>query len=131
MNKVLIVGINPSSGKPRKHSAINKLEKWVNELEVLHYGFANVIPEPGEYNINKVDASYVKSFCEGHEHIVALGGFVSQVLNKIGVEHHTMPHPSPLNRKLNDKSYEKQCIDECKKYLNENKNSDNRIRLCR
>lgn len=114
---LLIVGINPSSGKPRKLSAVSRLERWVNLLDVKYYGFANVIPEPGSYHINKVDFDYVKSFCSGHNKIIALGGFVSEVLRRIDIEHYKLSHPSPLNRKLNDKNFEDKCIIECKRYL--------------
>lgn len=116
---LLIVGINPSSGKPKKLSAINRLEKWIDQLEVKYYGFANVIPEPGAYHINKVDLEYVKSFCSDQDQVVALGGFVSEVLKRANISHHKLPHPSPLNRNLNDPNYEQLCIEECKKYLNE------------
>ena len=117
MSKLLVVGINPSSGKPRRHSAINRLESWINDLGVHHYSFANVIPDPGEYKISMVDLDYVKSFCKGHDRVVALGGFVSQSLKRAGVEHYAMPYPSPLNRKLNDKNYEKRCISDCMQRL--------------
>lgn len=116
---LLIVGINPSSGKPRKLSAINRLEKWIDQLGIKYYGFANVIPEPGTYCINKVDIDYVKSFCLDQDRVVALGGFVSGVLMRANISHFKLPHPSPLNRKLNDKNYEQKCIEECKRYLNE------------
>lgn len=114
---MIVLGINPSSGKPKKLSALSRMEVWMENLGYKYYCFSNVIPTQGEYKIDKVDLDYVKSLIEGHDKIVALGGFVSTVLRKLNVDHHVMPHPSPLNRKLNSKEYEKDCLEKCKKYL--------------
>lgn len=130
MTKVLVVGINPSSKERRKLSTRDRLDTWMEAIGVSEYDFKNVIDEPGEYHINKVDSNRVVNFCKDDYKIIALGNFVSGVLSKLNIEHHKLPHPSPLNRKLNDKSFEKECIDKCKAYLNEqDKNSNNRLRL--
>ena len=39
-------------------------------------------------------------------------------LSKIGVEHFKLPHPSGLNRKLNDKKYVNKVLKECYEYCN-------------
>jgi hypothetical protein len=54
-----------------------------------------------------VDLDFVRESTKGHDIIVALGGFVSKTLQRAGIDHISLPHPSPLNRKLNDKEYEK------------------------
>jgi len=54
---------------------------------------------------------------QGYDKVISLGGFPSKALKKIGVDHFVMPHPSGLNRKLNDPAYEKQALQECKDYL--------------
>lgn len=128
---LLIVGINPSAKERRKLSTRDRLDTWMEAIGVGEYDFKNVIDEPGEYHINKVDSDRVVSFCKDRYKIIALGNFVSGVLTKLNIEHHKLPHPSPLNRKLNDKSYERECIEKCKVYLNEqDKNSNRGLRLC-
>jgi hypothetical protein len=117
VHKVLLLGINPSSGKPKKLSALSRMEVWMKSLGFQYYCFSNVIPTPGEYKLDKVDYDYVSSIVEGHDKVIALGGFVSTVLNRLKVEHFVLPHPSPLNRKLNDKNYEKLCLDQCAQFL--------------
>lgn len=117
MNRVLLVGINPS-GKPfRKGCSLDKMNVWMEALGFHHYSFSNVIPYEGEYKMRDVDIDFVKSFTTGYKRVIALGGFASRALARAGVDHYTLPHPSPLNRKLNDKEYEKQVIEECREWL--------------
>lgn len=92
---MIVLGINPSSAKPRKLSALSRMEVWMEQLGHRYYCFSNVIPTPGEYRIDRVDLDYVKSLVEGHDKIIALGGFVSAVLKRLNVDHFVMPHPSP------------------------------------
>jgi hypothetical protein len=114
---LLIVGINPS-GKPyRKGCSLYRLNNWMSILGRHYYSFSNVIPYEGDYKMKDVDVNFVSSFCEGYTKVVALGNFASQALKRSGVEHFCMPHPSPLNRKLNDSSYEDMCIQECRQWL--------------
>ena len=117
MKRVILVGINPS-GKPfRKGCSLDKMNKWMEYFGFHHYSFSNVIPYEGEYKIKNVDVNFVQSFTHGYDRVIALGGFVSTALKKAGVDHFTMPHPSPLNRNLNSKEYEEACLKECKEWL--------------
>jgi hypothetical protein len=117
MKRLIFVGINPSGAPFRKGCAIHRLHDWATDLGHYFYSFSNVIPYEGEYKMQDVDPDFVKTFCEGYEKVVALGGFASKALSKAGVQHYTMPHPSPLNRLLNDKEYEKRCVQGCKEWL--------------
>lgn len=117
MNRVLLVGINPS-GKPfRNGCSLDRMNLWMNSLGHNFYSFSNVIPYEGEYKMSHVDFNFVKWFTNDYEKVIALGGFVSKVLKKIDVSHYTLPHPSPLNRKLNSKKYELECLLECREWL--------------
>ena len=98
--KILIVGINPSSAKA------DKLCQSIN-----------CIGRPGPYTHRDVEYEFLQECSEGYDKVLALGGFPSKALNKIGVEHFTLPHPSGLNRKLNDKEYERQILEKCSEYL--------------
>jgi len=117
MTRVLLVGINPS-GKPfRNGCALDRMNVWMKSLGHHFYSFSNVIPHEGEYKMKSVDYEFVKSFANDYEKVIALGGFVSKVLTKIDIHHFTLPHPSPLNRKLNSKQYELSRLIECKEWL--------------
>lgn len=119
-NRILIVGINPSDRKNiEKNSTLHRLEKWMNQLEVGNYSFVNIISEPGDYNKQDIDYGRIKDLSEYHNKILALGNFVSEALSKVGINHYKLPHPSPLNRKLNDKEFESRVLVECGKYLGE------------
>lgn len=114
----LIVGINPSNGKPNRISAtIKRLNQWVDFLGGKHFSFTNVIHYPGPYKSDMVDYESLKAYAEGYDKVIALGGFVSKTLDTAEIPHFTLPHPSPLNRKLNDKSYETKILKECKEWL--------------
>lgn len=116
--KIMIVGINPSSGKPNKTSAtIRRLNDWMDALGINHYSFTNVIHQPGPYKKSMVDIFLLKEYIKGYKKVIALGPFVSETLNRLGIEHFTMPHPSPLNRQLNDKEFENLKLTQCKTYM--------------
>ncbi|NDF34210.1 MAG: hypothetical protein EB157_06590 [Euryarchaeota archaeon] len=54
-----------------------------------------------------------------YSRVLALGNFASSALRRLSIPHFQLPHPSPLNRKLNDPSYEKTVLRECYNYLHE------------
>lgn len=116
---MIFVGINPSAAKTRKGSTLDRLSLWANRLGLSSYQFMNVIQVPGPYHVKLVDFDYVKQSTEGHEKVIALGGFVSGVLKRANIRHFTLPHPSPLNRNLNSKEYENRCLEECRLYLSQ------------
>lgn len=119
LNKnIIVVGINPSSGKPNKISpTIKKLNSWMSALGMDYYSFTNVIHQTGRYKESMVDKETLLCYIKGYKKVIALGPFVSKTLNRLGIDHYMMPHPSPLNRQLNDKEYEVMKIRECKKFM--------------
>lgn len=116
-SKILVVGINPANKS--KSQTLKKLNRWMDILNVNHYSFMNCIPIKGTYSFDQVDYSLIQQYLMGIKYykILALGGFSSSVLSKIKVKHFKLPHPSPRNRKLNDKSFEIKILEECKKYI--------------
>ena len=120
--KVLVIGMNPSNkptlkGKP--NATFRKLEGWMDQLGIHHFSFCNTFDEPSEAKYSKVDFQRLCTLTGQYDKIIALGGFVSGSLNKIDVSHFKLPHPSPRNRLLNDKAYEKTILKQCKGYLND------------
>ena len=116
-NKPLILGINPSPVAFRRNHSLHRLAHWMTFLGYDTYCFSNIIPYEGKYTHKDVDPDFVRESIEGHDTILALGGFVSNTLKRMGIDHITMPHPSPLNRKLNDKKYEKNMLMNVRKIL--------------
>jgi G:T/U-mismatch repair DNA glycosylase len=115
--RVLIVGINPSSAKIGNNTTWRRLPSWADALGLKIFSFTNCIYTPGPYKFADVDLDLIRSCTEGHSKVVALGNFASKVLQKINVNHFTLPHPSGLNRKLNDRRYELEQLVKCKEYI--------------
>ena len=123
--KVLIVGINPSNKTKKQNPTLTRLNKWMDELGVDRYSFANVHDEAGEVPNVRELAKKEFTFTKNYDKIITLGVTPSYVLKMKGVDHFAMPHPSPRNRKLNDRTYESDMLKQCKDYVNERNNKSN------
>jgi uracil-DNA glycosylase len=115
MKPILFVGDAPS----RKNTDMNvafvgtksgkTLLEWIDVLEVKNYKA-----------INRVDKKFVTEVVNNMKeegHIVALGKRAENDLKNLGVEFFTLPHPSPKNRKLNDKEEINKLLNELKPKL--------------
>ena len=112
--EILILGQNPSSAKPFKNNTVERLSKWLKYANIFRYDFDNVSQDVG--HTFEVDIDHVKKVTEGYSKIVALGGIASNVLHKLDIPHLKMPHPSPRNRQLNCKEFEKEKMKTLKNY---------------
>ena len=113
--------MNPS-GRDLKHKkgpTLSRLESWMTSCGIVHFSFVNCIDQPGKTKSCDVDFDRLRKVSSDYNKVLALGGFVSRTLNTINVDHFMLPHPSPLNRLLNDKSFETKTISKCKDYLND------------
>lgn len=115
--EVLVLGINPSGKKYRKNCSLDRLHKWMAILGYTYYSFSNVIPYTGKYKKNMVDINALFEYSKEHDKIISLGRFVSDILNEQNIDHFLMPHPSPLNRQLNDPMFEEMALKKCSEYL--------------
>lgn len=52
-----------------------------------------------------------------NDKVVALGLAASKSLDSLGVGHFTLPHPSGLNRQLNNNKFVEQKLQECMRWL--------------
>lgn len=108
--RLLIVGMNPSNTpervKVRKNSTLDRLNRWMDFAGVKHYSFINVVEQRGKVSHKDVDYDFLKTVTGDYKYILALGGFASKALCNVKVSHFKLPHPSPLNRVLNDKNKE-------------------------
>lgn len=132
--KVLFLGSNPSckSGKtlPFWHdtkSAVT-LCNWIYQLksdEVIHFVYNNVVNTPTPKNrplkISEIKAALpileAAIALDGPTHIVALGKSAEKALTLLRIKHYAMPHPSGLNRQLNDKKFVAEKIKGLQEYL--------------
>jgi 1,6-anhydro-N-acetylmuramate kinase len=118
--KVLVVGINPSDWVLKPNCTTHRrLPKWLEYMGISQHTFVNCIGVPGKYRMNDVRYELIKDHVDQHDKVIALGNFPSAVLSKLSVDHFTLPHPSGLNRKLNDKDYELMMLDRCRDYIME------------
>ena len=116
LDKVIIVGQNPSGAeKPKKNDTIDRLLNWCTAWGLTNFEFMNCSDEVGEKFTIDFD-KLVK--CEEANKVIALGNIASDSLKKVRVEHFKMPHPSPRNRQLNCKKFEKQKMKELRDWVN-------------
>lgn len=123
---VLFVGQNPA-GPSGVSASIKRLEGWADQLGLEHFSFTNV----GHDHRPKWrrDLDFLSGCCTGDQAVVALGRVASEALTRIGVDHYRMPHPSGLNRQLNDDEFLREAIEGCRSYLEKtNERPDDRHR---
>jgi|SRR5665213_3555344 len=108
--KVLFVGDKPSKLNSNPEVAFigtpshKNLLKWVDEI--------GIIKHCAMINSEALDVPTIVKYHVARYEIVALGNKASEVLTRMGLDHFTLPHPSPKNRKLNNKEF---IADELKK----------------
>lgn len=116
---ILVVGMNPSSAKVTKGSAWYKLHAWMDQLGIDRWAFTNLSDDPKwDRKLGEEFIYTLRRSCRGHDKVLALGNLSSEALSLIDVRHFKMPHPSGLNRKLNNPEFVKEMLNECRTYLN-------------
>ena len=122
LDKVLVVGHSPGKTPINKRKngspTLNRLNRWLDACDVDLYSFSNIYAHHKELlKITDINETYVYKITKNYNKIITLGSFVSQYFTKRGIKHLAAPHPSPRNRKFNDKSYEPMVITQIKEYL--------------
>lgn len=119
---LIIVGLNPSKASGTKHGpALRRLYSWAEEINLPIFSFTNLSDDPNwDLKFNSIDKNFVVQALSNHSIIVSLGSQVHNTLKRLGYDSFKMPHPSPLNRQLNDPNYEKQMLSELKNYVERN-----------
>ena len=126
-NKVLIVGMNPSKSRAvYSGSALARLRKWTAELDLQFFTFINLSNDVNwDRKFDTIDKDFVCTSIEDCDIIITLGTMVSAYLKRLGYkEHFVLPHPSPLNRQINDPKFIAMKLSECRRYIDENSNSN-------
>lgn len=118
MKKVLVVGINPSA---KGYNCITRvrLDRWMEECGVTYFSFVNCMEHLGKYEKQDIRYEMISDLASTYNYVVALGNFVSDALSTLRIYHFKLPHPSGLNRLLNDKQYEIEKVEQLKRYMND------------
>lgn len=116
--KILILGQNPSI-HGRNCKSLKRLDKWLDILNLNIVSFDNIQQDYGKFYKKKVNHEYIKDICDKYDRVLALGINAGQVLADANVDHFTLPHPSFLNRKLNDPRFEFEVLARASLYLEE------------
>ena len=118
---ILVVGHSPSSKEycPRKgNPSINRLNRWLDACGVDIYSFTNLCAHHSEsIKAADIDETLIKECVKPYNKVIALGNEVAHYFKKKGIDCFHAPHPSPRNRKFNDKSYESTVINGLQKYI--------------
>lgn len=125
---ILFVGSNPShlNTDPDVAMVGSKSEKTFNEwVEYLvpdgKYKVVNVsnkvTPNNRPLRKNEFELMHLANYCLISTKIIALGNTAAEALEELGFEFYKLPHPSPLNRFLNNKVQAEAVLEDCKKWL--------------
>lgn len=124
--KLLVIGINqpPTGYKNGKETGtIRRLNQWMSEFGVNIFSFSNVHEDRCHLPLKNVNYERLGEMVNGYEKIITLGDYPSKALDKIGISYFKLPHPSGLNRLLNDKTFVENVLSQCKKYIHSNENT--------
>ena len=123
---VLFVGDKPSKKNKNKDVAFvgtksyKTLLDWIYQLDVsiMDAFMCNTTDSFDKYSEGyEVNTGGHTLWIHDKDAIIALGENASKHLSSLGIGHFVMPHPSGLNRKLNDKKWLKKKLKECKRYI--------------
>lgn len=114
--KVLFVGDKPSKHNTDPDVAFEGTRSMTTLLTWIEFLGLSL----GEYRIiNRNHPSFETTVSLFNDcAIIALGEEASKALNAIEEPHFKLPHPSGLNRKLNDHYYVQSILRECRFYIN-------------
>ena len=118
MKHILFFGDRPSprmkiNAKPFKGAACeNRLREWI---VYLTKDIRTTVWIENQVNCDIGLLQYWSRGCI----VVALGNNASKALTKASVSHFKLPHPSGLNRQLNNKKYVAKRLKECYNYIRE------------
>jgi len=77
----------------------------------------NVSDRTGSVKQSDLDLDNLSRAVYKVDKVVALGNFASEALHRVGKTHFKLPHPSPLNRQINDPHYIENCLNNCRQFL--------------
>jgi hypothetical protein len=104
--RILVVGQNPST-KTQDNQSLHRLARWMDAAGIQHWSFVNVSAVPGRYMPRTEDRHFLWKILQMNgQPVVALGNNASEALKRFQTRHLKLPHPSGLNRQLNNPEVE-------------------------
>jgi uracil-DNA glycosylase len=125
---IVFVGSNPSNAAkdlvPFTPNTVSGrvLRSWIDAAGITDWDQYNVVNSttPGNRCLSFKEimtaVPELERSLKNMEKVVALGKTAVRALKLAKIPHLAMPHPSGLNRKLNDAKYVEQCIQQLKEY---------------
>lgn len=108
--------MNPSAKASGTGNTFSRLNEWVERLDIEEFFFVNTTGKVGKVKKSDIDLDNLSKACYNAK-VIALGNFASEALEMINVAHFKLPHPSPLNRQINDTEYISGQLSKCREYL--------------
>ena len=141
MYKIVFIGSNPSQRSASivpfyyDTKSMTVLNKWMEQmhaggsvrLESVHFLNVSNAPTPGNRPLTVGEITNALIGLEGRisavnpDKIITLGKTAEKALTLLRMQHYAMPHPSGLNRLLNDKEYVTEKINGLRDYLSPSK----------
>jgi uracil-DNA glycosylase len=135
MELLVFVGSNPSNASSTESAfhesskSFKILNEWIKDIKG-EKKYVNVSNEKTESN-RPLKVSEIKSnlprllqdIAQANK-VIALGKTAAKAVSMLGIDFYEMPHPSGLNRLLNDPEYVKEKIKGLQTFCNPSKGSD-------
>jgi uracil-DNA glycosylase len=115
MIKVVFVGDSPSSlnlSKDIPFVGAKCFERLVSWIKVINPDYYILINSELNYDLCQIKLLFYNDF-----KIIALGKNASNKLTTQGINHFSLPHPSGLNRNLNDNNYVSSILSKAYNYV--------------
>jgi uracil-DNA glycosylase len=125
----MFVGSNPSAkSETTSPFDVNTnsgrvLKSWIDRVGIQDYSHINVSDEktPGNRPLSiseiKKALGSLSIKLQGADRVVAVGKTAAKAMDMTGIAFMEIPHPSGLNRKLNDPQFVEEQLEKLKKYV--------------
>ena len=110
---IIVIGQEPNKRYIRgKNGSIARLTRWLESIDVHRFSFTNLSISNGP------EIDRIVTEAQNYDTIITLGKVADKALNNINLEHFALPHPSGLNRQINNKEFINEQLRELRVYCN-------------
>ena len=88
-----------------------RFNQWMDYIGIRHYSFVNLSSDPNwDFRFTSIEKQFIIQVLNQHDKIVCWGDRAALYVKRLGFQCFTVPHPSGLNRKINDREYVLTCL---------------------